>query len=189
MSGDGLNDRGRALEEAFFAKQNEQLRQRLHQAGGEKAKRDAFAAASGITDDAVLDKLMGMGIGVETLAAVSLVPLVLVAWADGSIDARERDAVLAGAAESGMGQGDASRSLLDGWLAKRPTPELLATWKGYIGAMSASMDAGAKASLKRELLGRARTVAEATGGMLGIGRRVSASEETVLRDLETAFSV
>ncbi len=188
MSGDGLSDRGRALEEAFFAKQNEMLRQKLHQAGDAKAKREAFASASGITDDAVLDKLIAMGIGVETLAALGLVPLVLVAWADGSIDAKERAAVLAGAAETGLADGQASRELLESWLDKRPAAELLATWTNYIGAISATLDAPAKESLKEDLLGRARAVAEAAGGMLGLGRRVSAAEEGVLRDLEAAFA-
>lgn len=188
MSGDGLSDRGRALEEAFFAKQNEVLRQRLHEAGDAKAKREAFATASGVTDDAVLDKLIAMGIGIETLAALGLVPLVLVAWADGSIDARERSAVLAAVAEIGLGDDSPSYQLLEGWLAKRPAAELLATWKSYIGAISASLDGEARKLLREELLGRARVVAEAAGGILGLGRRVSGAEDAMLRDLEAAFS-
>lgn len=187
MSGDALSDRGRALEEAFFAQQNEALRQRLRAAGDAAAQRQAFAAASGITDDAVLDKLIGLGIGAETLAALSLVPLVLVAWADGSIDAKERGAVLSGAEAVGIDRKHPSRELLEGWLAKRPPAELAATWKGYIHAVSPTMDAAARDVLRRDLLGRARSVAEATGGVLGLGRRVSDTEEAVLRDLEAAF--
>lgn len=188
MSGDGLSDRRKALEDSFFAKQDAVLRQRLHQAEEAKTKRQAFAAASGITDDAVLDKLIALGISTDTLAALSLVPLVLVAWADGSIDAKERDAVLSGAAESGLGKGDASHGLLEGWLTKRPPPELLATWKGYIGAASPAMGAEAREALKRQLLGRARAVAESAGGMLGLGRKVSPAEEAVLRELDAAFT-
>ena len=188
MGGDGLNDRGRALEEAFFAKQNEVLRRKLHEASDGRAKREAFAAASGVTDDAVLDRLTALGIGADTLVALSLVPLVLVAWADGGIDARERRAVLAAAEEGGMGQDSAGHILLDGWLEKRPEPDLLATWKGYVAAISPSLGGDARAALQRELLGRARIVAEATGGLLGFGRRVSAAEEAVLRDLGAAFA-
>lgn len=188
MSGDGLSDRRRALEEAFFAKQNEALRLRLRQAGDAKTKREAFTVVSGITDGAVLDRLIALGIDADTLAALALVPLVLVAWADGSIDPKERGAVLSGAVETGLSRGNAGHELLEGWLAKRPPPELLAAWKGYIGAISATLGAEAKAALKLQLLGRARAVAEATGGILGIGQRISAAEETVLQDLGTAFS-
>lgn len=188
MSGGDLSDSGRALEEAFFFKENEALRQRLQQSSDAKAKREAFATASGITDDAVLDKLIALGIAGDTLAALSLVPMVLVAWADGGVDAKEREAVLAGAEERGLRKGDASRELLEVWLARRPPPELLATWKGYIGALSATIGAEARTSLEKELLGRARAVAEASGGTLGFGRKVSTAEEAVLRDLDTAFS-
>lgn len=188
MSGDALSDRGRALEEAFFAKQNEALRQRLRDTGDAAAKRQAFAAASGITDDAMLDRLVGLGIGADTLAALSLVPLVLVAWADGSIDAKERGAVLSGAEAAGINKAHPSHALLEGWLARRPPAELSTTWKDYIGAVSATMDGTARDALRRNLLGRARSVAETTGGVLGFGQRVSATEEAVLRDLGAAFA-
>ncbi len=188
MSGDALSDRGKALEEAFFSRQNEELRQRLQQAGDAKAKRAAFAAASGITDDALLDQLIALGIDGDRLAALSLVPLVLVAWADGAIDAKERAAVLSGAVEAGLAKGHPSHALLEGWLTHRPPPELLATWKGYIATVSATLDTAERGTLKQELLGRARAVATATGGILGIGQRVSATEEAVLRQLEAAFA-
>ena len=55
-----------------------------------------------VADDAVLEKLANFGMDASTLAALSLAPLVLVAWADGEVDAKERDAVLAAAAEVGQ---------------------------------------------------------------------------------------
>ena len=146
------------------------------------------AAASGITDDAVLERLAALDLGGDTLVALSLVPLVMVAWADGSIDDKERGAVLAGAAEAGLGGQDVGRQLLDQWLREPPPRDLLAAWTDYIRAISATLDEDAKRALKAELLGRARKVAEATGGFLGVGRRVSASEEAVLERLERAFS-
>ena len=42
--------------------------------------------------------------------------------------------------------------------------------------------------LKENLVGRARTVAEAAGGFLGIGA-ISTEEESVLGELEGAFPV
>lgn len=188
MSNQALGDRGKALEDAFFARQNEALRQRLREMGDAKQKKEEFSAASGIMDDAVLERLTALNIGSDTLAALSLVPVVMVAWADGGIDPKERSAALSAAAEAGLDKQSASYQLLDQWLAKRPPAELLAAWKDYMRAISATLDRESKQALKAELLSRARRVAEAAGGFLGIGRNVSASEQAVLDDLETALA-
>ena len=90
------------------------------------------------------------------------------AWADGSIDDKERSAVLSRAAELGLTKQDVSYQLLEGWLAEQPMPELLASWKDYIGALSITLSHEAKEALKLKLLGRAAAIAEATGGRLGI---------------------
>jgi hypothetical protein len=187
MSGNFMDDRRSALEEAFFAEQDAALRRRLREADAERSKKEALSAASGITDGAVLERLAALGIAGDTVAALSLVPLVAVAWADGAIDGRERGAVLAGAAEVGVGRQDVSHQLLDRWLAERPPPGLLAAWTDYARAVSATMDDEAKRALRAQLLGRTRKVAEAAGGVLGIGRKVSDAEEAVLRSLESAF--
>ena len=189
MSDQGPGDRGKSLEDAFFARENEALRQRLREAGGAKQRKEAFSAASGITDDAVLERLTALNIGSDTVAALSLVPVVVVAWADGGVDPKERSAALSAAAEAGLDRQAASYQLLEQWLAKRPSPELLAAWKDYMGAVSATMNAEAKQALRAQLLGRARRVAESAGGFLGIGSKVSAPEQAVLDDLATAVPV
>src|SRR5688500_14881473 len=144
MSNQAPGDRGKSLEDAFFARENEALRQRLLEIEGTKQKKEAFSAASGITDDAVLERLTALNIGSDTVAALSLVPVVVVAWADGGIDPKERSATLSAAAEAGLDKQSASYQLLDQWLAKRPSPALLATWKDYMRAISATMGGEAK---------------------------------------------
>ena len=106
MSHESLDDRRRALEEAFFAKQDAVLRKKLAEPAELRAKKDAYSAVSGITDEAVLDALAKLDVTPETLAALSLVPLVAVAWADGSIDAKERAAVLRAAGDTGLAAGE-----------------------------------------------------------------------------------
>eukprot|EP01031_Cornospumella_fuschlensis_P018397 gene18397-22520_t len=85
MSDSILAARRTGLEEAFFARHNEELRQKMLQADAEKFRREALSAATGIVDDAVLARLMALQIGTGTLAALTLVPMVLVAWADGAV--------------------------------------------------------------------------------------------------------
>lgn len=186
MSGDFMEDRRRALEEAFFAQHNEVLLRRMREADTTASRRQAIAAASGIADEAVLDRLLGLNMSSETAAALAMVPLVMVAWADGDIDERERVAILGGAVDAGLDEQSASYELLGQWLREPPSPELLAAWKIYVAAVAGALDDAGRRALKGELLGRARTVAEAAGGFLGVGRRVSPAEDAVLKQLEAA---
>ena len=126
----------KALEEAFFARENEALRRRLREMDETKRAKEALAAASGITDDAVLERLAALDISSETLAALSLIPLVAVAWADGSIDDKERAGVFSRAAEAGVGKGDVSHELFERWLTEPPPPALVAAWKDYVRAFA-----------------------------------------------------
>ena len=185
MNDQVLGDRGKALEEIFFAKENEKLRQALQEKDAEKSKKEALSAASGITDDAVLEQLIALGMSSDTLAALSLVPLVEVAWADGTVDESERSAILSAAEDSGLSS--ESAALLDGWLIIPPRGEVLLAWKDYVSALTSTMDAEARDKLKQELLSRARTVAEAAGGFLGIGK-ISSEEEEKLEELARTFS-
>ena len=186
MSKDFLEDRRVGLEEAFFAKQNEMLRQRLRSGDETQARRDAMSAATGITDGAVIDRLIAAGITNETLTALSVIPLVVVAWADGSVKTAERDMVLAGAEKSGLKRGDAGHQMLESWLKQKPGPDLLATWKSYASALCATLGPDARDSLKADLMGRARQVAGAAGGFMGLGQ-ISPEEKAVLAELDQAF--
>ena len=76
---------------------------------------------------------------------------------------------------------------LEHWLEKRPDAKLLVLWKGYVTALVPTLTESAQKALKEDLLGRARAVATAAGGLLGFGNKVSASEQAVLEELEKAF--
>ena len=183
-----MGDRRRGLEDAFFAQQDAILRRKLGEGDTARTKKEAFRAASGIHDDAVLDRLMGMGISADALTALSLVPCVVVAWADGGIDAKERAAALQAAEQAGVTRDGPAFQLLEGWLAKKPGPELLAAWKSYVAALMPTLDEAARQSLRTDLLQRAGAVASASGGFLGVGRAVSGAEQAALQDLEQALA-
>jgi len=189
MSNEPLDDRRRALEEAFFARQDALLRKRLAEPAELRAKKESFAAVSGIQDEAVLEALVKLDISAETLAALALVPLVAVAWADGSIDAKERTAVLRGAAESGLTPGAPGYGMLESWLQSPPPASLIESWKAYIAAVTAGLDHAGRRALQAPIMDRARAVALAAGGFLGIGFRISDAEEKMLDDLAKAFGV
>jgi len=178
--------RGSDLEEAFFAQQNRRLLAELKQQAEKRDRREALAKATGIHLESILDKLIELDVNVERAAAFTLIPLVEVAWADGEVHDRERKAILEAAAAKGVEPGSIPCQLLEGWLGTKPEPRLLEVWKEYTRALVATFDAEQKAALQHDLLDRARAVAEAAGGFLGVGK-ISAAEAAMLADLEKAF--
>lgn len=182
-----MAERGKALEEAFFARHEKTLLEQSRQAADIQARRAALAAASGIHDDDVLDRLVSLELSPETVAALGLVPLVEVAWADGSLDTKERDAVVEAATEAGVEDGTPAHDLLEEWLDRRPPGELMALWKDTVRVLQDALEPEERTALRDELLGRAQRVAEAAGGILGLGK-VSAEERRMLSELEKAFS-
>jgi tellurite resistance protein len=134
-----------------------------------------------------LDRLIELKIDAETMAAMAVVPLVTVAWADGKVQDEERKAILAAAQSAGVKPQDGRYPMLEFWMNKRPGREMIEAWEHYIADVCKRLSPKEVEELKHDVLSLARTVAEAAGGFLGIGR-VSASETNVLGRLEKAFS-
>lgn len=187
MKKGSFGSRRRELEEKFFQERDRELLQAMREKTATRQRRKALADASGITDEGLLDQLDQRDIGAETIAALSLFPLIAVAWADGSIDAKERRAVVTAAEQGGMEKGHPGHELLEHWLDKKPDAGLMAAWKDYVAALSQTLSEPAKRALKEDVLGRARSVAETAGGLLGFGNKVSKSEQAVLDELGQAL--
>ena len=186
MSDDFLGDRKKALEESFFAKQNAQLLDQMRSDREKLAAIDALARVSNIDDQKILHALVEQGVDTATWAALSLVPLVEVAWADGEVQPKERDAILAAAAEHGIQPGTPSHDLLESWLETPPGAQLFATWGAYVVGLAAQLSPPVRTAMRAEIAERARKVAEAAGGILGIGS-VSESEKRALDRVEQPF--
>jgi hypothetical protein len=187
MSDDALGDRRKALEESFFARENAKLLERLKNEQSTQDTREALAQVSGIQSDEVLGKLCELGIEADTWVAVSVAPLVEVAWADGKITDAEREAVLSGAEANGISSSSPGYQLLESWLAHRPDGRLLEVWGEFIVGLCAELSESEQSALQEEILGRARKIADAAGGFLGLGNRISPEEEIILSELSKAF--
>ncbi|WP_237216324.1 hypothetical protein, partial [Falsiroseomonas oryziterrae] len=129
MSAGILEERGRVLEDAFFARQDEALLERLRERDRVAERKQAMARASGITDEGVLDHWVALNLAPAAVAALAWVPLVLVAWADGTLDAAERQAVRDAAAAAGLAGHAEAMALLDAWLATPPGRAIEDAWR------------------------------------------------------------
>lgn len=184
---DSLHDRGRALEEAFFAERDRQLVEKLKRKLSAEETERVLAAAIGIADELTLKAVTKVEAGVQVLAAMALLPMVEVAWCDGDVSPPEREAILKAAVEMEITVDSAAYKLLKGWLENKPALGAVVAWKNYVQAICATLDPTTIFKLKQGVIGRAEKVAKAAGGILGMGNKVSAVEQKCLDDLAKAF--
>lgn len=186
MSKEFLRDREKALEDSFFFEKDKELLDQLRNEVERELQMEALESASGIKDKKVLQDLLDAGISAKTAASLSLVPLIVVAWADGTVQPQERQAILEGAAETGMTVGDAAYELLNGWLEERPDDSLFNTWKEYIHALAKAVSPETLAGLRENITERIREIAKAAGGILGMAK-IDVSEKRVMQEIEAVF--
>jgi hypothetical protein len=181
-----LKKQAKDLEEAFFAQENERLLRELR----EKAKADETRKSLGdvikVKDPALIDHLFRMGVRPESVLALSLVPLAAVSWADGSLDDKERKAILKAASERGAKPGSAGYTMLEVWLKERPHVKLMDAWKEYARGVWEQLSSSEKALMRERILGEARDIAKAAGGFLGLAS-VTPQEKALLEELEKVF--
>ena len=187
MPDEFLGERKKSLEESYFAKESAKLAQKLRAKREKTAAAEGLAQVSGISDTEIIDKLAELGIAPDTWAALSLIPLVEVAWADGRVSEKERRAVLSAAEANGIAKGSAAHELLESWLGVRPDPRFLEAWGAYIVEICSNLSAAERSALESEILERAIQVGKAEGGILGLGSKLSDSERTVIDELRKAF--
>lgn len=179
---DSMQERGRALEEEYFRKKNRELVERMQaEARSEQARRD-MGAQVGIDDPEMLQELQKLGFTADTVALLPLVPVLQVAWADGSVAPAERDAILKLAQTRGIADGGAAHHQLKAWLADRPSSEVFTSATRLIRAV---LDAPAGDQQKMsadDLVAYAESIASASGGLFGL-RSISPEERAILTSL------
>ena len=188
MARDAFEDRRKALEDEFFAKREQQLVAKLRQTLEKEHPRQTLRELTGIQDDAVIDTLVSLNVDRDTVAAFALYPLVEIAWADGKVDEDERKAFLKAAAEHGIAADSPAHQTLREFLRDCPRDEARKAWFAWAEQLNSRLSAAERTQLRDALLQRARQVAEASGGILGLGRRISANEQKVLDKIAQVFS-
>jgi len=186
MTKDAFRDRERALETAFFHRVDEKLLADLKSSLSLEQETQELSEATGLTDQNLLNELVSLGLSPETVMAISLVPLVLVAWADGKVDAKERSTIFAAAKEQGITDGSPAAKMMKHWLNSKPDPKLGATWIHYIQTIFDDLEDNTRRALVSDFDRRTRAIAKSSGGALGLGK-ISNAEKSEIADLRQAF--
>ncbi|MBA4389058.1 MAG: hypothetical protein C0404_13840 [Verrucomicrobia bacterium] len=184
---DYLDTRRRSMEDAFFMERDLKLIERLKEMKKMEETRQNLSKVSGITNEAVLQKLVDLKIKPETVASIALVPLVEVAWADGEVDEKERAAVLKATRSTVFAGSGVDSSLIEQWLTQRPPPELLTTWIDYVQELCKLLTPEERKALSKDVMEHAAAVAGAAGSFLGLTSGISSEERSMLDKLRKAF--
>ncbi len=126
------------------------------------------------------ERIHALGFKGPTAAVFRLLPLVLVAWADGAVSLRERAVVFRALEAGGHERESRAGKFLEVLLEHAPS-------RAYHEEAIALIQTIASAETDvHDLLQLCRDVAEASGGLLGFGS-VSKKEWAVIEEVATAF--
>lgn len=184
---DAFELRGRSFEERYFHVKDAELVDKLRSVFRRSLDRDELKKITGLTDEKLLDRLLDLNVRGEMMTAFKLLPLVEIAWADGTLDHREADAVEHAASRFGITPGPAMDRLRE-WLRRGPTPEVRALWLRYAEELRKLLTTTQLDEFREDLLKTARGIADCSGGVLNIFFNTSAAEKRIIEEVRAALT-
>jgi hypothetical protein len=182
---DAFDELRKAKEEEYFHKKETELLEKLRQRGAVEAERRKLGDALPTADAQILEDLQALGYNAETVKLLFVVPLLAVAWADGSITPRERSLILE------LAKADDKQGQLTQWLNQKPPDEFFERSLRVVRSLLAAQSPEERSAAKRNLHSSAVRIAEASGGILGLGSISNAERaaiERVAAEIETGHS-
>jgi tellurite resistance protein len=176
----GSGDRPRFSPETAKARAN--LRGRIDTAAEQIAVRTALAETLGTDDREVLERLELLGFNADSARVLDVLPLVHVAWADGKIQERERALVLAVLEGRNLGHSSDAWLLIEALLETRPSETFLAQSLSILRLLAKK-----KGNDPESIVDLCTRVAEASGGIFGIGSKVSSEERALIERIAAAL--
>jgi tellurite resistance protein len=184
MAIDDPTSNKRDHEEHYFRKQDQVLIERMRRAGAAEQARRALGEKTGLEDPELLQEIEQLGFTAETVSLLPLVPLLQVAWAEGTISAPERALIWEFARKRGIAEGTTADQQLGMWLHTRPAPVVFSQANRLTNAILAAHGEGDLSG--EDLVKQCEAIAAASGGLLGLGK-VSAQERAALQEIASAF--
>ena len=185
MGDDQLAKRGKALEDEYFHRKEKELIEKLRKKSAAHSQIKELSEATGIPDEDVLRTLQELGYAPDTVAVLHLVPLIQVAWADRKVTPQEREMILEASSLHGVAGGSAAYLQLTDWLDNRPSDEFFEQTLRIIGTILQT-NPEAQGMSGSDVLADSIRVAEASGGILGFGNKISDEERAMLQRIANA---
>ena len=153
----------------------EEIRRRLEEAAEKARERREMGSALGTSDEALLERLQALSFDADTARVFDLLPLVHVAWADGTVTTAERAAILEILEARGIQGHEQAFLLIEALLEKRPSEEFLEETLEILAGIASNNQA-----LVQDIANFSVAVADASGGFFGFGNRISDAERALI---------
>ena len=176
---DPTSDRRRTHEEDYFQKKDRELIEKMRRQAKAEEELRVLGERVGVTDPELIHELAEMGFTPETVKLLPLIPVIEMAWAEGGVTAAERKMVIEVARARGIEDGSPADHQLAQWLDRQPEQSVYERARRLIGALFAS--GGRFEITPDDVLKYCEAIAEASGGIFGIGRVSSEERATLAR--------
>ncbi|HTN75260.1 MAG TPA: hypothetical protein VL096_08440 [Pirellulaceae bacterium] len=185
-SSDAFASRSRALENEFFFERDKKLLANLRHELSSLEEEHKLAHVSGIVQEKVLLDLVRCGVTAESLMAVRMIPMIVVAWVDHFISVEERAAILKAAEEDSIRPGTAPYELLLTWLQAKPRPEVITAWREYVSELVKVSPPESLRELRERTSRLCNAVARCASGFWILGT-VSAATQKVIDEFVSVW--
>ncbi len=163
-----LEELRRVHEEEYFRKLNAEAAAKL------KTRSDL--QGSGIQDTSLIDHLLSMGFDADSSRALFLLPLVDVAWADGTVQKAEREEILAILEKQGIAKNTKAYSLVMKWIERGATDESYLQARTLLEPIVNELRKSGK-DPTTWIIDATEKVASVTNSLFGLGSRMISKEE------------
>jgi hypothetical protein len=186
----GLKKRGPTAEDEYFARRDRELIETARRKAADAAELRRLGEALGLSDDELLDKLRAAGFGPSHVALVPVLPALEIAWSDGAVGKAEGELLKEQLRRHSAGQQPSAEAIakLDDFLQTRPPDHVFDGARRAAQIAVSNAGEGERRELTTRIMAEARAVAEAGGGLLGLGT-VSTPERRALDALAAALGV
>lgn len=166
-------------EEKYFHQQEvdrrKDKRRDLERAAAEAAERRKVAATLATDDESLVARIRELGFDGDTARVLDILPLVHVAWADGSVSANERRAIAALLAQREIAPGSEAALLIEALMDERPSDTFLSETLDLLRALGGTKGAS--------VVDLCIQVADASGGFFGLGEKISEEERALIQHI------
>jgi hypothetical protein len=170
-------------EAEYFRRVDAELLENLRRRAAFEERRRRMAEACQTEDPRILSALEELGYDQTNARLLYLVPLVHVAWSDGSVNAAERNQILVLAALQGIQHDNPAYQQLLAWLDQKPRDEFLYGTLHAIQAIFRSLPEGQQSYRTEHLIRSCRQVAFASCGFFGWKSKICLAKQALIREM------
>lgn len=169
-------------EERYFSKKEfdrrEFVRQKIEREVKHQREIRRIGQTVGESSTEILEQIRKLGFDGETAVVFQLLPLVIVAWADGKVSGKERTVIFKWLEARGIAEGSDAWTMMGTLLEQRPSDHVMEEGLRLLALVSSHHEGEAKS-----IVDLCFALAESHGGFFGLGKKMSEEERALIHHI------